>query len=865
MQQAIELKRDFEPIELYPKQKQLIDKIRGAFKSGAKMPCIQASTGFGKCHQKGTEILMHDGSTKKVENIVVGDKVMGADSQPRNILKLCRGTEEMYKIKPVKGNPFTVNKSHTLSLKVSGTKTKVIDCNGNEYKGGDIVNITVEDYLNSNKNFKHLVKAYRVGVEFDKARQTIDPYILGLWLADGTAKNVSITTMDKEVVEAWEKYASKFDYTSVRVTDRDDSKASNYHITRTAKHSQKYDFVSAHSLFKEANLIGNKHVPSNYKIASREQRLEFLAGILDGDGNLVGGNVFEITQKNKSIAEDIAFIARSLGMAAYISKKVGKIKETGFKSNYYRVCISGDTDEIPNRVERRKAAKRKQIKSVLVTGFSVEPVGIDNYYGFETDGDHLYLLSDFTVTHNSVVAGYIIKSALERGAFRVVMIVDSLTLIEQLVDTLENRFGLDVGVIQGFNERYDMAKKVQIATPQTLARRFDDEKVSRFYTGYQVDLVIVDECHLQYKGIREAMKHWKCRGMGLTATPYAKGMANTYDALVKADSMDKLIEDGDLAAYKVFSHKTPDFSGCKVSANGDIMADSVYTDDLIGDVYKTWKTHASDRLTIGFATTIAKCEAFARLFHSHGVPSVAIHSKMTDDDCRNIIEQFKAGRIRVLWSVAKLVKGFDVKEVSCMIDCQPTKSLMRHVQKVGRVLRKCEGKTESIILDHAGNFQNNGFVEDASIDELSDGSEKESKDRKDTKEPEPIKCFKCGHMMRPVIMACPECGHEREQKSKHEAPDDITTAEGELVEMTKAVTKRNRTETWEQKISFASGLKAYAHSKGFKKGWFAHKYKERYGVWPNDARVKNAPAGVITPEVKRFIQHVNIKRAKAKA
>ncbi len=305
----------------------------------------------------------------------------------------------------------------------------------------------------------------------------------------------------------------------------------------------------------------------------------------------------------------------------------------------------------------------------------------------------------------SVVAGYIIRSALDKGAKRVVLIVDSLTLINQLLATFRGMFNLECGVIQGFNEQFDLTKPVQIATPQTLARRFEDERVGRMYQDYKPELVIVDECHIQYQGTRDAIEHWGCKVVGFTATPYARGMGELYDRLVKAVPMSKLIEDGDLAPYRAFSHATPDFSGYKVGANGDIQgAENAYDDGLIGDVCLTWMTHASDRLTIGFAPTIAKCEAFAALFRSAGIRSIAIHSQLSDRDAEALIERFKSGDIQVLWSVAKLVKGFDVPEASCLIDCQPTHSLMRHVQKGGRVLRPHPLKNYAITLAHAGNM-----------------------------------------------------------------------------------------------------------------------------------------------------------------
>lgn len=452
----------------------------------------------------------------------------------------------------------------------------------------------------------------------------------------------------------------------------------------------------------------------------------------------------------------------------------------------------------------------------------------------------------------SVVTGYIIKNALDKGAKRVVVVVDSLTLIDQLINTFETMFGLSVGVIQGYNAYFDLDKSVQIATPQTLARRFEDERYGHRYRNYLVDLIIVDECHLQYQGTRDAMRYWKCKGMGFTATPYAKGLGLTYDDLVKAPPMEQLIADGDLAKYRAFSHASPDFTGCKVGNNGDIQdVDDLYSDGLIGDVFETWNRSWRDRLSIGFASSIGKCEAFAQLFRSKGVNSIAIHSKLSTDDAKSIVEQFKQGNIRVLWSVAKLIKGFDVPEASCLIDCQPTYSLMRHIQKGGRVLRKHPDKEYAVILDHAGNMQRNGLYEEASIDELSTAKKGEKNADRKQEADSLIICPHCSNMIKPTH-ECPHCGHEFGQVSIRQKADDIGWKDGELIEITKQ--QRNKKTPKADKIAFMGGLKWLGSRRGYAKGWANNMYRARFGVWPNDKPIKNAKEVVPNIEVVEFVK-----------
>jgi hypothetical protein len=140
---------------------------------------------------------------------------------------------------------------------------------------------------------------------------------------------------------------------------------------------------------------GEKFVPDAYRVGSRETRLAILAGLLDTDGHLGASGCFEFSSHSRQLAGQVAFIARSLGLMANLREKEvnGEL--------YWRVLLSGFIEKIPTRVLRKQAAPRRQKKNVLRTGFTAHPIGWGQYYGFTVDGDHRYLMGDFTVTHNS--------------------------------------------------------------------------------------------------------------------------------------------------------------------------------------------------------------------------------------------------------------------------------------------------------------------------------------------------------------------------------------------------------------------------------------------------------------------------------
>lgn len=352
---------------------------------------VRSGNNLGKCFGIDTPIMMSDGSIKKVQDIVVGDYVMGADSLPKEVLSLGRGREELYEVSG-KGISYIVNKSHILALKDKGTKP-------NRFKRGQARTITVEDYLKSNANFKRLTGGYRVGVKFKSKKVKIDPYWLGVWLGDGNSHNSGITTENKEVVEVIYSEA-EIRGLKVRKNSQEDNKSSTYTSTKIIRSSQKNNIVLD---LESYNLIKNKHIPNDYKKNSRKVRFALLAGLIDTDGYKSNqGDYYEFCNKNKGLVEDVIWLARSLGFAAYLTSGI-KRSQNGTEGLYYRCGITGKCWLIPVKIPYKKIQKHKIKRSTTTYGIEVKPVGVGNYYGFYIGGDGLFLLSDFTVVHNTFI------------------------------------------------------------------------------------------------------------------------------------------------------------------------------------------------------------------------------------------------------------------------------------------------------------------------------------------------------------------------------------------------------------------------------------------------------------------------------
>ena len=362
------------------------------FRNG-DMLIIGAKTGEGKCFGKGTKILMSDGKFKNVELIKISDKVMGTDSNPRNVLNTHSGTDTLYEIIPDRGDKFIVNSNHILSLKKTGTE--------------EVINISVKDYLKTNKTFKHIWKLYRLGINFQKQEVPLEPYWLGLWLGDGDSRDSRITNIDCAVIRYIKQYAKrlKLKFTKYIYNGRVGSyKMSSGQGNWQNKYNVKSDLI-------KLDLLQNKHIPDIYKYNSEEVRLQILAGLLDSDGYLCN-NAFTITTKFFQLAEDIKFLAQSLGF--YVSIKDKKVRKYP-NNKYYNLYISSNHNKIPCKILRKQISNRLKRTNPLLTGFKIKELNKGKYYGFELDGNHLHFIQDFFVQHNSHVAMNIIKQLVAQG------------------------------------------------------------------------------------------------------------------------------------------------------------------------------------------------------------------------------------------------------------------------------------------------------------------------------------------------------------------------------------------------------------------------------------------------------------------
>lgn len=442
------------------------------------------------------------------------------------------------------------------------------------------------------------------------------------------------------------------------------------------------------------------------------------------------------------------------------------------------------------------------------------------------------------------LAAEIVTGALGKGK-TVAFTVPAISLIDQTVESFAMEGIGDVGVMQGNHELRNMAMPVQVCSVQTLAQRGCPD----------VDLVIVDECHQQFEIIREWMgKRPNVTFIGLSATPWARGMGDVWQDLILPVSMQDLIDQKFLAPFRVYAPTHPDLSNVKTVA-GDYhegqLADVMSDGGLVADVVTTWLKLADWRPTLVFAVNRAHAAQIQREFAAAGVPMGYCDAHVDRIERKFLFDQMARREIAGIVNVGTLTTGVDA-DVRCVVLARPTKSEMLFVQMIGRALRTAPGKVDALILDHSDNHNRLGFVTDIHHDRLLKGSEKNAT-RKEQGEPLPKECSSCGALKPPKVGQCPHCGFKPERVS------EVEVEAGELVEIKRGKTKAKA--TMAEKQAFWS-MANYVDRERGKKGKLAKAlYRSKFGVWP----VGLNPAPVMpTPEFLSYERSRRIAYAKSK-
>lgn len=473
-------------------------------------------------------------------------------------------------------------------------------------------------------------------------------------------------------------------------------------------------------------------------------------------------------------------------------------------------------------------------------------------------GRRRFVIYGPTGSGKTVLAESFIRGAVAKGS-KVAFVANRIGLVAQASAHL-TRAGIAHGIVQGANTE-GTHHPVLVCSIQTIASR-----------GLPaVDMIVIDECHgvPGSKAYRNLMFRYSAVPViGLSATPFARGMAKRYpelgneplfEAIVVSATIRDLIEQGFLVDCDIYAPSSPDLSGVKKKRNafGEMDYDEIELGKaidkptLVGDIVHHWKRMANGKATVCFATNIAHSKHITECFIAAGVAAEHIDCYTEEDERAAIMARVTSGKTTVISNVGILTEGWDFPACSVMILARSTLSLIRWIQMCGRILRPCEGKTRGLILDHSGSAHDLGYPTDDLPLELDDGKPNKSAKNEDEKEEaEPKQCPKCAYIKPPKVHKCPMCGFVPERKC------DVVVEDGklELIAREKMVNAMSA----DERHGVYAALLGYTVRKGIKPGWAYYKYKQIMGRYPTSTS-KTQP-GPMVEIVRKWFAHEAIER-----
>jgi len=580
---------------------------------------LEVPCGRGKCLAKNTQVLMYDGSLKLVQDIKVGELLMGDDSNPRRVLSTTTGREKMYRItdtsKDGGGHSYVVNASHILSLK--NAQHKVVDIN-------------VEDYLACGEK----MMGFRVAVDFPE--------------------------------------------------------------TPIPSHYRTPNLVA-----KCLDWTAVTSIPPLFKCNSKKVRQGFLLGLIESKGVMIlEDDVYPhylINHHHRTFLEDVVFLARSLGIVAYIRQNTAA-------QSPHQLQVVLKTREIFTFMNYTKG-----INTHLDYPISVEALDEDEYYGFEIDGNRRFVLGDFTVTHNTIMALKIISLI---GKKTLILVHKEFLMnqwIERMADFLPTA---KIGKIQG--QVFDVdGKDVVIGMIQTL---YDKVYPANTFTSF--GLTIIDEVH------RIGSEQFS-RTLLQTVTPYMLGISATVD---RKDGLTDVLyhfigpkiysenrENDDKVCVRAIEYvcSDADFNEVEMDFRGN-PAYSKMISKLSGYVPRTefilrvlkdlLEEHEDSQIMVlAHQRELLKYIHDAVVLRGIADGSVGYYVGGMKESSLKITE----GKQIVLATYAMAAEALDIKTLSTLVMITPKTDI---IQSVGRILRmKHEHPIVVDIVDKHDNFQKQWF------------------------------------------------------------------------------------------------------------------------------------------------------------
>jgi len=487
---------------------------------------------------------------------------------------------------------------------------------------------------------------------------------------------------------------------------------------------------------------------------------------------------------------------------------------------------------------------------------------IAEYHRTVAAGQNRIILVAPTGAGKTLIAVAIIKSAVAAWG-RVLVLAHRREIITHTSKKLHG-FGVSHGIIQaGFSPR--PLESVQVAAVQTLWQRAIRTDKMQLPLA---DLLVIDECHhcpaQTYRKIIDAYP--EATLLGLTATPCrgdGRGLGGIFQTIIECPQVAELIDQKYLVKTRCYAPTNPDLAGVRVQAGDYVesqLADRMDRPKLIGDIVTHWHKYGERRRTVCFTVNVSHSLHVRDEFIKSGVRAEHIDGSTPKPERDASLARLASGEIELITNCLVLTEGWDMPDVGAVILARPTRKMGLFRQMVGRVLRPADGKSDAIILDHSGAVFRHGFAEDAVEWTLDPDRHAESAAHVARCDngwgSRLLECSQCG-AIRIAGEACNHCGFLPQRP-----PRTVSIADGELglVEGGRARAAEYDGAT---RARWHAMLAAIAAERGYKSGWGAVNYKEKFGTWPAyGAVIESIPP---TPEVLSWVRSRLIAYAKRRS
>lgn len=442
---------------------------------------------------------------------------------------------------------------------------------------------------------------------------------------------------------------------------------------------------------------------------------------------------------------------------------------------------------------------------------------VDNIYQSIQSGHRSIMIESPPRTGKTVLMADIARRATAKGN-RILFIVHRQEIVQQVIRTFQAD-GVDMNL-------------AKIGMVQTITRHIADLDPPQ--------IIFVDEAHhalaQSYRRILDAFP--KAYKLLFTATPYrlnGKGFTEIADELITGKSVPWLIDHHFLAPVDYYAPSQIDISKLRTKSTGDYSEDSIkeaLKPKIYGNAVKHYYQLAKGKQAIAYTYNVNSAIRLARAFNGRGITARAVSGKTPKEERKKIIEDYRAGKIKIVTNAELFTEGLDLPNVDCVIMLRPTQSLSLYLQFAMRSMNPRQGKT-AVIIDHVGNVERFGLPTDERHWSL-EGISKSNKRAASGTVIKPVTvCPRCFASFYRKGDTCPYCGMLLGQEKELEVVDNVKLKKvtrsrlAVVKQLEKSAMMKNVADKRPSELKNLKEIQVYAKLKGYKPGWIYHYAKQR--------------------------------------